>query len=445
MTGIQSLELRSLVGALGSGASVAVWRWASRLSLARERFRRRALAGFALTRIAFFLGAFFVLHIAARGDILLYMQEAAHVYAGQLVYRDFITPHAPLSAYLFAAMLQLRYDPRTIILFSVLFDVAAFALWLRFSAHMQDALMERRAALLMIASPVSLLTVAIEGQMNSLIALGLAWSAVAAFERRDTLSGFAAALPGVLVKFLSWIFAPILFFAARRRLVWCAGFLAITAGVYAAFVAAGANVLVPLHAEGAHKTTSNITFLIELASGIDLGNRLPDMVLAAAWIGVIALGFRAMRDAEDDENARRKIVLIALTAVMMVVQVFSKNTWDRYLVMTMFPLCWLAAEFNGAQMALYCGWIAVNVVYRSAWSSLTGEASSLTLHHALMQGNGLAWSMLAGEVLQTAGNIAVLVFAVRRLVFLSRSRIGAAPARPATALEAVTSGRGEVA
>ena len=437
MNGAQSLELRAVAGCVASALSCVAWAAAPRIRMERARFRRLAVAVFAFSRIGLSLTAFFGLHLQLRGDINLYMQEASPGYAGQLVYRDFITPHAPLSPYLFAGMLHLHYDPLTIILFAILFDVAAYVLWLRFSARLPDTLTERRAALLMICNPVSLLTVAIDGQMNSLIALGIAWSALAAFQRRDVLCGFAAAIPGVLVKFLSWIFAPVLFFASRRKLAWCVGFLGLTIAVYSTFAAAGSNILIPLHAEGGHKTTSNITFLIELVSGISLGDRLPDIVLAAGWIAVVILAFRAMRRAENDESAQRTTVLIGLISVMMVVQVFSKNTWDRYLVMTMYPLCWLAAEFTGAQVALYSIWLVVNVAYRSAWSSITGEASSLTLHNSLIQGNALGRGMLAGEVLQTTGNVVVLAFAVRRLVLLSRRGSVAEPRRHSAAAEVV--------
>jgi hypothetical protein len=316
MTGAQSLELRGLVGVVCSALSAAAWVVAPRIRTGRARFRRLTVAAFALSRIGLFAAAFWVFHLQPRGDIELYMQEAAPAYAGRLVYRDFATPHAPFSPYMFAAMLHLRYDPRVIILFASLFDLAAFALWMRYSGRVNDVLTERRAALLMLLNPVSLLTVAIDGQMNSLIALGLAWSAVAVMKQRDTIAGFAAAVPGVLVKFLSWVFAPSLFAASRRKIAWSAGFLALTIAVYGAFAAHGANILAPLGAEGAHKTTSNLTFLAEFLTGIDLGNRLPDLMLALIWIAVVALTFWAMHGCEGDETARRKIVLVSLIAVV---------------------------------------------------------------------------------------------------------------------------------
>ena len=179
------------------------------------------------------------------------------------------------------------------------------------------------------------------------------------------------------------------------------------------------NLFAPLGAEGAHKTTSNITFLFEFLTGIDLGNRLPDLMLAVAWIVVVVLTFWTMRRHKGDETARRRIILVSLLAVQMTLQVFSKNSWDRYLVMTMYPLCYLAAEFTGAQIALYCVWLVVNVTYRSFWATFADGATAVQLHYALMQHSILAHELLVGEVLQTGGNIAIFAFAMRRLVDLA--------------------------
>ncbi|HWB33319.1 MAG TPA: hypothetical protein VG714_09115 [Acidobacteriaceae bacterium] len=420
MTGGQSLELRGLVGIAASLASAASWGFAPRLGIDRSRFRRMAVAAFALTRAGLYFAAFFLFHMQPRGDIDLYMQEAIPAYRHQLVYRDFITPHAPLSPYLFSAMLHIAMSPLTIIFFAVLFDIGAFTLWMRYSARLPAALTERRAALLMICSPVSLLTVAIDGQMNSLIALSLAWSAVAVVESRDALSGFAAAIPGVLVKFLSWVFVPGISAASRRKVAWIAGFVGLTVPIYCAFAAGGANILVPLSAEGTHKTTSNITFLWEIVTGISLGDRLPDLMLATAWLVIVVLTLRAANRRTADRDATARIVLASLISIMMVIQVFSKNTWDRYLVMAMFPLCWLAAEFTAAQIAAYCVWLVVNVTYRSYWA-IVAPVPALVAHAAVAQHDPRAYTLLLGEILQTGGNIFILVLAVRSLLRLSNA------------------------
>jgi hypothetical protein len=421
MTGIRSLELRGAVGVAASALGAAAWGIAPRLRLDRPYFRRLATVFFAVTRLGMFALAFWVIHLQPRGDISLYMQEAAPAYAGRLVYRDFVTPHAPLSPYMLAGMLHIHYAATTIIFFAILFDIAAFALWMIFSGRALDALTERRAALLMIFNASSILTVAIDGQMNALIALGLAWGAVALLQRRDFVSGLVSAIPGVTVKFLAWIFAPSLFFASRRKLFWVLGFVALTAAVYAGCAATGANILVPLKAEGSHKTSSSLIYLFELLTGHDLGDRLPDLLLGLSWLGfAVALPAWAFQRRRNDETATLRILALGMLAALMCVQVFSKNTWDRYLVMAMYPLCYLVAQFSWAEIGLYSLWSVVNVVYRSYWATVANAPVAAPLHHTVLHGDPVANWVLVGEVLQTGGNVYILLRCVQRLVVLGR-------------------------
>ncbi len=420
MTGVQSLELRGAVGLVASAFGAGAWAVAPRLRIERARFRRLATIGFALSRIGLFALAFWILHLQPRGDIALYMYEAAPAYAGRLVYRDFKTPHAPLDPYLLAGMLHVHYSATTIIFFAVLFDIGAFALWMLFSARALGSLTERRTALLMLLNPTSLLTVAIDGQMNALIALGLAWGIVALIQRRDLLSGFVTAIPGVAVKFIAWIFVPSLFFPSRRKLLWGAGFLALTLAVYLGFAASGANILTPLGAEGSHKTSSSLIYLFELLSGISLGDRLPDVLLGLSWLAVVAFTFRTLQRRKGDQVPTLQIAALSMIAELMCLQVFSKNTWDRYLVMAMYPLCLLVAEFSVGEIFAYSLWSVVNVVYRSYWATVALAPVAVQLHGAILSHDSTANWVLAGEVLQTGGNCFIFVKAIQRLAALGR-------------------------
>lgn len=435
MTGVQSLELRGAVGLVASAVGAAAWALTPRLRMERTRFRRLAAIAFALSRIGAFALAFWIIHLQPRGDVFLYMDEAGPAYAGKLVYRDFKTPHAPLDPYLLAGMLHVHYTPTTIIFFAVLFDVAAFALWMIFSAKALDALTERRAAVLMLLNPTSLLTVAIDGQMNALIALGLAWGIVALLQHRDLLSGLAAAIPGAVVKFIAWIFVPGLFFASRRKLLWAAGFLAFTIAVYAGFATAGANILVPLGAEGSHKTSSSLIYLFELVTGLNLGDRLPDVLLGLSWLAVVALIFRTIQRRRGNEVATLQIVALSMIAELMCLQVFSKNTWDRYLVMAMYPLCYLVADFSPTEIFLYSAWCVVNVIYRSYWATVAGAPIAVHLHRALLTPNTMAHWVLAGEILQTGGNCFIFVKAIQALARLGAAHTMDAPALSPTLAE----------
>ena len=87
---------------------------------------------YAASRLGLYSLALLILHLAPRGDIYIYMDEAKQALADKLVYRDFITPHAPLDPYLLSSMLRLpQLSPLTIIFFAVLFDIATMFVWLK--------------------------------------------------------------------------------------------------------------------------------------------------------------------------------------------------------------------------------------------------------------------------------------------------------------------------
>ena len=425
MTVLQSTELRGVIGVTMAVASVVAWRLAPRLRMSADRFSALFLAAFALSRVGLFGLAFGVLHLQPHGDISIYMEEALPALAGKLVYRDFPTMHAPLNPYLFAAMLRLHNSPLTIMFFGVLFDIAAMYLWMKTLPYFLSRLTLRRAALLVLFNPTSLLTEAIDGQMNSLIALFLALGVYLLVRNRNFLSGAAVAAPAAVIKFLTLIFAPGYLFAvsgARRKLVATLGFVGVLIAVYLPFALAGADLRVPLQQEGNHETAANLVYLVEFATGHSLGLRLPDILLALSWFAVVALLFFCMRQpAGTPVEARRRTLLmltISLFAELLCIQVFSKNTWDRYLVMTMFPLCLVAAELSFVEILGYALWAAAACFEPSYWAANLVLPTSLAAHARMVAGEPGLYPLLALEVIVTFGNIFLLLTCLRALVRL---------------------------
>ncbi len=425
MTVVQSAELRGVIGIAMAAASIAAWRLAPRLQMTAERFLVLFLAAFALSRIALFVLAFGILHLQPHGDISLYMEEALPALAGKLVYRDFATMHAPLNPYLFAAMLRLHNSPLTIMFSGVLFDIAAVYVWMKTAPYFLSTITLRRAALLVLFNPTSLLTEAIDGQMNSLIALFLALGVYLLVRHRDFLSGAAVAAPAAIIKFLTLIYAPGYLFAvptARRKLIATLGFVGLLAAVYVPFALAGADLRVPLHQEGDHETAANLIYLVEFATGHSLGLHVPDLLLALSWFSVVGLVFVCMRNpAGTPVEARRRILLmltVSLLAELLCIQVFSKNTWDRYLVMTMFPLCLIAAEFSFREVLGYALWIFAACFEPSYWAGMLFLPSSLQAHQRLLAGDPRIYLLLALEIIIVAGNLFLLLSCLRALVRL---------------------------
>jgi hypothetical protein len=425
MTVLQSTELRGVIGVTMAVASVVAWQTAPRLRMTADRFFALFLGAFAVSRVGLFALAFGVLHLQPHGDISLYMEEALPALSGKLVYRDFPTMHAPLNPYLFAAMLRLHHSPLTIMFFGVLFDIGAMYLWMKAAPYFLSRLTLRRAALLVLFNPTSLLTDAIDGQMNSLIALFLALGVYLLVRHRDFLSGAAVAAPAAIIKFLTLIFAPGYLFAvptARRKLFATLGFVGVLIAVYLPFALAGADLRVPLQQEGNHETAGNLVYLIEFISGHPLGLRLPDVLLALSWFAVVGLVFVCMRNpAGTPAEARRRtlsMLTVSLFAELLCIQVFSKNTWDRYLVMTMFPLCIVAAELSFVEIFGYAAWASAACFEPSYWAGSLVLPTSLEAHARLAAGERGLYILTVLEAVVVLGNLFLLLTCLRALVRL---------------------------
>jgi hypothetical protein len=396
---------------------------APRIHTSEASFRRTFLALFTLSRLGLFALAFLILHLDPRGDIERYMQEAAPALAGKLVYRDFITMHAPLHPYMLAGMLHPWRSALSVILFSCIFDILGFSVWLTAGSQFLPELTLRRAALLVLFNPTSLLSVAIDGQMNSLIALMLALGVLALCRSRNALSGFWVGLSVGTVKFLTLIFVPGYFFVTRRKFAWVGGFVAIILAIYVPFGLAGANLLTPLSVEGDHETDTNFFFLFQMVTGVHLSLRLQDTILALSWICVVLFTARALRRQPATTKRSLHILSLSLIAELMCIMIFSKNCWDRYLVMTMFPLTLMAAELSFVELSAYALWTFTSAFVPSYYASLAGFRPAIAEHALLLRGDHIEIGLVIVELLEVIGSCLVMIFTLRAIHRLSNSTI----------------------
>ena len=75
---------------------------------------------FFITRILVFIGVYIILHQEVRGDLPFFYSKASHAVKLELVYRDFLSFHAPLFSYLIALPLLLWHHPKSILLLMIL-------------------------------------------------------------------------------------------------------------------------------------------------------------------------------------------------------------------------------------------------------------------------------------------------------------------------------------
>jgi hypothetical protein len=418
MTGSQALTARIALGIVAALASVLLTLWPRLRTLSKESFDRMVFGLFALSRLGLFALIFLVFRIAPRGDVPgYYFGQARQVLAGLLPYRDFISSYAPLHPYLDAGLISAWHSPLAIVLFSVLVELAILPLWLGAGRVFLPEGELRVAALLYLASPISLQFVMIDGQDNVVIAVLLALSALLVLRSRAFAAGASFGVSVAAIKFLPLLYAPAFFFSVPRRWRMAAGAVVVCGVVYGGFLLAGAPILTPLAAEGDLWSAGDLPYVIEAIFGITVPPRLSDAFVLLVLLGVFALITRAALRA--DIATRMRALTYGMAALTLAFLVFSKKSWPPYLMLALFPVCLLVVgggvvreRWKVAAFALFS---VVSLTEHSYWASSLAQFTSAKFHQALLAGESGAVLMLLLELLLIAGYLWLLWEAVSRL------------------------------
>jgi hypothetical protein len=417
MTGIQSLEARSALGVFFAILSyfASTGAWIHRGS--RKLFDRAAYIAFALTRFGLYIAVFFILRLPARGDVVgFYVPEARGVLHHLVLYRDIVSSYAPLHPYLDAAILLLWNSPLAIILFSILVEYCLFAIWLRISRHFASEPTVRIAAVLYLASAISLQFVAIDGQNNVLIAILLSLAILVLARHRAVLSGVLVAFSTVLIKFLPLLFVPAFFLSLPRRFRWLAGFTVTLLVGYGYFALRHFEILFPFYLEVADHTASNLLYVVEGVFNVVPPDIVEDAILALALLAVLALFARIVLRRQNTQDTRTAMRLITFgsAALLLTLLIFSKKSWPPYLVLTLFPLCLLMGQGTHLRLRLACFAIfnAVAVTSHSIWATVFGQFLAPAFHQSLAAHRPAAFIFLAAQIALIAGYIWLLAESV---------------------------------
>jgi Glycosyltransferase family 87 len=434
MTGSQTLLARTVLGTVAAVASVALTASSRLQGLSRERFDRATVTAFAVSRLGLFLVLFVWLGVTPRGDVpAYYFQQAQFILQHQLPYRDFLSSYAPLHPYLDAGLLLLWYTSLSLMLFAVLAELLILPVWFQVGRTFLPEAEVRTAALLYLASPISLQFVAVDGQDNVVIALLIALSLLFLLRGRSMLSGAALGLSIAAIKFLPLLYAPVFFFSSPRRWRWAAGTTGVVALVYGRFLLGHAPILQPLSAEGDLRSAGDLPYLIEAIFGISFPVRLPDLLLLSALIAVFVLIARASRDASL--AARLRAITFGISALTLLVLLLSKKSWPPYMMLSLFPICVLPA--TGARRWLRVGafvlFSLVALTESSIWTSSLDQISSADFHAALGAHDPRALLFLGLELLLNGGYAWLFVESLRQIVLPPAWQISKDPARFAAA------------
>lgn len=384
MTGLQVLASRTALGLAAGGASLAITRVPQLCKGSPRRFDRGLLVALAASRLALFALVFVVAHIPARGDVpVYYLPEARSVLHGLMPYRDFESSYGPLHPYMDSVILRLWNSPLALILFAILIEMTTLRLFLTIARMLFSDRRTRLAGLLYLANPLSLQFVAIDGHDNVLLALLLGVGVWTMLRGRDAISGFATGIGIGLLKLIALFFAPVYWLAGDRRWRWTAGFFVAVLLGEGVWFAMGLPLLTPIRIESALKQAGDLPFLVESILGIDIPGKVLDgtmlLMLALVWAAVaLAVRGRALEQ-------RARIILFALPAVTLVLELFAKKSWPPYLMIVLFPLCLLLADRGRWALWVFEIFCVIGVSEHSFWATVLGSIGSGEMHQGLVQ------------------------------------------------------------
>lgn len=405
MTGIQSLEARTALGGVVATISyfLASSRWIHRGT--QKSFDRAVNLAFIASRFGLFFLVYFVLHLAVRGDVpTFYVEPARAALQHKLPYIGYSTSYAPLHATLDGGLLLLWNSPLVIILFAVIADCFVLPVWLRVSRLFLSEETVRIAAVLYLASAMSVQFATIDGQDNAVLEVVLGLSLLLLARYRALLSGAVLAAGAVVIKFLPLLFAPAFFLASVRRMRWLAGFATVLIVGYGYFVLRHVPILFPFQLEHDHRTASDLPYVIEAIVNHTPPNIAEDLTFGLALLAILALLARIGIRQPKVETSLRAITF-GCVALNLALLFFSRKSWPDYIVLTLFPLGLLfgLGGYRRLRLALFAAFNVVAVTTHSIWATVFGQFLAEPLHNAMMQGQPMAWIFLITQILLVAG------------------------------------------
>jgi hypothetical protein len=418
MTGEQTLVARAALGIFVGAVSIPAVRSRRLHDLPRETFERFITIAFVVSRVGLWFLLFFVLRLAPRGDVTIYMEEAQKALLHLMPYRDFVSSYAPLHSYMDALLIGFFRTPLSLILFAILVESLLLPLWFRAGrAFLSDSEL-RTGAILYLTSAVSLQFVAIDGQDNIIIAVLLALAILLVQQRKAFSSGVAVGVGISLLKFLPLLYVPAFFFAVPRRWRWVAGLGVVVAVVYGSVALAHAPILQPLLKEGSLRTSADVPFLIEGATGATLPSFLWNGLLLVMLALVIGLIAKACYKA--NEIVRLRVLTFAVPALTLTLVLFAKKSWPPYLMLTLLPLCLLISNRHRLGAFLFAIFGVVAVVEHSYYATILHALSAPEFHQGLLAHDPHCVVFFGMQILLLAGYGWLLVASIQQIVGVDR-------------------------
>jgi hypothetical protein len=320
--------------------TIPLSRWSSRPTLPRSTHDLAMVFIVAVTRFGLFVVIFLWLGISPRSDVNVYYSEAIAALHGQIPLVDIHTAYGPLFDEIAAIVVAGWNTPVALVLIAVLLEVLSFPIWLRVARMAFTEMQTRRATALYALNPLAISTVVIAGQNHVGISLLLALSLLELLKGREIPSGMYLGFSIVAIKFLSLLFAPILFLAARRRIIWAISFLIFPIAGYGAVTMLGAHPFDQVVFHAYYSSSGNLPFLLS-AGGLTLNGPYSRLITDfAAFLALCGIFLVAVRCFGLPDAAR---VVLLCGFVLLIMLILSPKAFASYLIIALFPICLVVA------------------------------------------------------------------------------------------------------
>jgi hypothetical protein len=417
MTGIQSLEARTALGAVFAAAGFVLASGRRIQNVAQKSFDRAVNVAFVGSRLALYILIFFVLHLAVRGDVpTFYVLPAQAALQHKLPYIDYPTSYAPLHATLDAGLLLLWNSPRVIILFAMVMEWFLLPVWLRVSRLFLSEENVRIGAVLYLCSAMSVIFVTTDGQDNVVLAVLLGGALLLLARYRALLSGAMLAAGAVVIKFLPLLFAPAFFFVSSRRWRWLTGFAIVLVVGYGYFALRHVPILFPFYFEHTSRTASDLPYVVEAIMNYTPPDIVEDVIFGGVLLYILALlaGIGIRRPGRATAIAAITFACVALNIALVLL---SRKSWPDYVMLTLFPLGLLMGRggHRRLRLALFAVFNVIAVTTHSIWATVFGQFLAGPLHEALKVGRPMAWVFLVTQIVLVAGYAWLLIEGVQAI------------------------------
>jgi hypothetical protein len=296
-------------------------------------------------------------------------------------------------------------------------ELISIPIWLAVARIAFSEIVARRAMLLYVASPFTLLTSVIGANNDVIVSMFVAVTMWLFFSHRQLWSSFVLGLGVVCSKLLVVAALPALLLKTRHRLAWCSVFAALPAFVYGIWALMGIDPIAGLHFHAQHYSSGNLPFLIGLLK-LDLVNEAGRPVANVLGVGLI-LSILVLAFLRSNHLSAGRICALfgALFAAFMLT---SAKAFAHYWIIALVPvLCVLADEGNNRwPIAWYAIFSFTTSVESTLWFRLLDNkqlSAIVTDAHGTTAG---LWLFLPVEILLIGSYCMVLVYCCRRLILV---------------------------